>query len=51
LDGHGILYTFQSKPHPDTIQFALQPTAPGIYPLTLRVEGAEEFDTKIYVMP
>ena len=51
LDGHGILYTFQSNPHPDTLQFALQPSAPGIFPLTLRVEGADEFDTKIYVMP
>lgn len=51
LDGHGILYTFQSNPHPDTVQFALEPSMPGIHSLTLRVEGAEEFDTKIYVMP
>jgi hypothetical protein len=51
LDGHGILYTFASAPHPDTIQFALQPTSPGIYPVTLRMPGAAEFNTKIYVMP
>lgn len=51
LDGHGILYTFRSTPHPDTIQFALQPTSAGIHPLTLRVQNAEEFDTKIYVVP
>ena len=51
LDGHGILYTFQSTSHPDTIQFALQPASAGVHPLTLRVEGAEEFHTNIYVMP
>ena len=51
LDGHGILYTFKSTLHPNAIQFALEPSTPGIHSLTLRVEGAEEFDTKIYVMP
>ena len=51
LDGHGIMYTFQSTSHPDSIQFALEPSSPGIFPLTLRVAGAEEFNTKIYVMP
>ena len=51
LDGNGILYTFKSTLHPNAIQFALEPSTPGIHSLKLRVEGAEEFDTKIYVMP
>jgi hypothetical protein len=51
LDGQGILYTFKSTSKPNSIEFALEPSAPGIYPLTLRVPGAEQFHTKIYVMP
>lgn len=51
LDGKGILYTFDSTAHPNSVEFALEPSAAGIYPLKLRVPGAEEFNTKIYVMP
>jgi hypothetical protein len=51
LDGKGLLYTFDATSHPNSIEFALEPSSPGIYPLTLRVPGAEEFHTKIYVMP
>lgn len=51
LDGKGMLYTFDSTAHPNSIEFALEPSSPGIFPLTLRVPGADEFNTKIYVMP
>jgi hypothetical protein len=51
LDGHGTLYSFSSTAHPDSIEFALEPSSPGVYPLTFRVPGSEEFNTKIYVMP
>ena len=51
LDGKGTMYTFSSTAHPNSVEFALEPSSPGIYPLTLRVPGSEELSTKIYVMP
>ncbi len=51
LDGKGILYTFPVTPHPNSIEFALEPSSPGIFSLTFRVPGMQEADIKIYVMP
>jgi hypothetical protein len=47
----GFSYTFPVTTPPVTIEFALEPAAPGIYPLALRVPGSEQLDLKIYVMP
>lgn len=51
LDGTGILYTFASTPKPNSVQFALQPSSPGIQDLTLHVPGSEPLHLRIYVMP
>jgi hypothetical protein len=54
----GILYTFASTSMPDSVQFALQPSHPGIAHFQLRVPGVtldapprDEFDAKVVVMP
>ncbi len=47
----GILYTFSATTLPATVQFALEPTGPGIYRITLRVPGSEQVTLKIFVMP
>ncbi len=47
----GILYTFPATTVPAAIEFALEPTAPGIYDLRMRVPGSEELNPRIFVMP
>jgi hypothetical protein len=54
----GILYTFASTAKPDSVQFALQPSRPGIAHFQLQVPEAtldspprDEFDAKVIVMP
>lgn len=54
----GILYTFSSTPLPDSVEFALQPSRPGVMHLKLQIPGAtpddaarDVFETKIFVMP
>lgn len=47
----GILYTFPVIPGPGAVEFALEPRAPGVDHLKMRVPGHEELDVKIYVMP
>jgi len=47
----GISYTFPSGAAPASAQFALEPLAPGIYTLSLRVPGSEQMTIKILVMP
>ncbi len=47
----GILYTFAATTIPAGIEFELEPTAPGIYDLSMRVPAAEELKPKIFVMP
>lgn len=47
----GILYTFPADPGPASAEFALQPTAPGVDHLRMRVPGHEEVHMTIYVMP
>jgi len=51
LENGGVLYTFSSASHPSSIEFALEPAAPGVYPLTLQVPGTPPVTFKIYVMP
>lgn len=47
----GVLYTFPATAPPASIEFSLEPTAPGIFDLPLQVPGSEKLDPKIYVMP
>lgn len=47
----GVLYTFLATSMPATIEFSMEPTAPGIYDLRMRVLGSEELKLKIFVMP
>lgn len=47
----GILYTFSAGSAPASVQFALQPLAPGSYNLSLRVPGSEQMTMNILVMP
>lgn len=51
LDNGGILYTFPTKPHADTVAFALEPTSPGLYDLELRAPGHEQLKARIFVVP
>jgi hypothetical protein len=37
---NGILYTFPTTDHPDSVEFALQPAHPGLWHLELRIPGA-----------
>lgn len=47
----GILYTFPATAIPAEVAFGLEPTAPGIYNLRLRVPGSHELKPRIFVMP
>jgi hypothetical protein len=47
----GVLYTFAATTKPATAEFSLEPSKPGVYPLRMRVAGAEEVNLRIYVMP
>ena len=47
----GILYTFPVTAQPAATVFSLEPSAPGLYALTLRVSDASELHFKILVMP
>ncbi len=47
----GIHYTFDATNHPATAVFSLQPSAPGLYDLTLRASAFSELHFKILVMP
>ncbi len=51
LDGKGILYTFAVTANPSSVEFAMQPAAPGIDDLTLQLPGSEPLKLRIYVMP
>ncbi len=51
LDRQGVLYTFDASSHPGSVEFAMEPARPGIFPLTLRVNGAAPLTLNIYVMP
>ncbi len=47
----GIHYTFDATKQSATAVFSLQPSAPGLYDLTLRVSASSELHFKILVMP
>ena len=47
----GIHYTFPATSQPATAVFSLQPSAPGVYSLTLRASAYSELHFKILVMP
>jgi hypothetical protein len=47
----GLHYTFPATAKPAEAVFSLQPSAPGLYDLTLRVEGSPDLHFKILVMP
>jgi len=48
---NGVLYTFAVTTIPAEVAFSLEPSAPGIYHLQLRVPASEELKRTIYVMP
>jgi hypothetical protein len=48
---NGILYTFAATTAPAAVEFALEPLAPGISHLRLRVPGSEELALRLFVMP
>jgi hypothetical protein len=47
----GLHYTFSATAQPAEAVYSLQPSAPGLYYLALRVEGSTELRFKILVMP
>ena len=47
----GIHYTFDATRRPATTVFSLQPSAPGLYSLQLRVSDSSELHFSILVMP
>ncbi len=47
----GVLYQFDASHTPASAEFALEPSKPGIYDLTLGVPGAQQLALKIFVMP
>ena len=47
----GVLYTFAASGLPASVEFALEPTAPGIYDALFRVPGSAELHPRIFVMP
>lgn len=47
----GTSYTFEATEHPTTVQFALEPSTPGICNLSLGVLGHELLHMKVFVMP
>jgi hypothetical protein len=47
----GVLYTFAVTTLPVSVEFALEPAAPGIYETSLQVPGAEKASLLIFVMP
>ncbi len=51
LSHAGILYTFPASAVPSSVEFALEPASPGIYPVRFQVADAKPITLKIYVMP
>lgn len=47
----GLTYTFPATELPATVEFALQPAAPGVYRLAMGVPGAERMEMRAVVMP
>ena len=51
VGGDGITYIFPVSTVPASVKFEMQPSAPGIYDLPLRVAGSQLLKLKIFVMP
>jgi len=47
----GLTYTFSAEEAPGAVQFALQPSKPGIFEFTLQVPGKQSVSAKVIVMP
>ena len=47
----GLTYTFPATKAPATVDLALQPDGPGLYPFTVNVVGAEPLHAKVFVVP
>jgi hypothetical protein len=51
LGGDGLTYTFASSGLPSSVEFALEPTGPGLQHFTIRVVGFSPVNADIFVMP
>jgi hypothetical protein len=47
----GLTYTFSAEEAPGSVQFALQPSKPGIFQFTLQVPGTQPLTANVVVMP
>lgn len=47
----GLTYTFAATPGKATVQFALQPSKPGVFRFLLQVPGSEPLQARVFVMP
>ena len=47
----GITYTFDASRAPAVVQIALEPSFPGVHDFTVKVEGDQEIDGKVLVVP
>ena len=47
----GLNYTFSAEEGPGSVQFALQPSKPGIFHFTLQVPGSPPLSARVIVMP
>jgi hypothetical protein len=47
----GLTYTFPATTPPAAVQFALQPSAPGIYHFKLEVPGSRPVEASVLVVP
>lgn len=47
----GLTYSFSADEAPGAVQFALQPSRPGIFYFTLQVPGSSAISARVVVMP
>jgi hypothetical protein len=47
----GIVYTFPATTNPTSVEFSMEPSSPGIYPLALHIPGSEGLTVSIIVLP
>lgn len=51
IGGGGLTYTFPATNQPASIEFSLQPTAPGHFGFLMQVPGAEALEAGVVVAP
>jgi hypothetical protein len=51
IGNSGLTYTLPASATPAAMQFELEPTAPGLFHLTLQVAGAKPVNVSIFVFP